>query len=167
MQTHHDSQHATVEAHRRPCIFSGAPTVSRQFSSRARIESRSGVGVGIDAVSTTVKRLFNGDARRRSLAMPSMCHALGDGSRRAAAGAKRSARSRSSRSFFFDATLTVARGRVVRVRLSWWRWERSIGTSAIVFSDQIERGRKTWGVWEFLLLPLRVSGAASSLDAAA
>ena len=61
----------------------GAPTVSRHFSSRARIESRSGVRVGIDAVSTAMKRLFNGDKRRRSLAMPSMCHALGDGSRRA------------------------------------------------------------------------------------
>ena len=86
--------------------------------------------------------------------MPSMCHALGDGSRRAAAGADRGARSRSSRALFFDATLTVARGRVLRVRLSWWRWERSIGTSVPMFSDQIERGRTDMGDWEFLPHPL-------------
>ena len=37
-------------------------------------------------------------------------------------------------------------GMILRVPLSWWRWERSIGTSVPMFSDQIERGRKTWGV---------------------
>ena len=48
--------------------------MSRHFSSRARIGLRSGVGVGIDAVSTTVKRSFNGKSRRMSEVVP-CCHA--------------------------------------------------------------------------------------------
>ena len=44
--------------------------MSRHFSARARIGWRSGVGVGIDAVSTTVERSFNGKSRRRSELVP-------------------------------------------------------------------------------------------------
>ena len=44
--------------------------MSRHFSARARIGLRSGVGVGIDAVSTTVKRSFNGKSRTRSEVVP-------------------------------------------------------------------------------------------------
>ena len=36
------------------------------MSARARIVSRRSVGVGIDAVSTTAKRFFNGEPRRKS-----------------------------------------------------------------------------------------------------
>ena len=43
--------------------------------------------------------------------------------------------------------------RPATVCVSWWRWERSIGTSAIVRPDQIERGRTTWEVWEFYWTP--------------
>ena len=38
------------------------------MSARARIVSRSGVGVGIDAASTTMKRFFNGRPRGSSQA---------------------------------------------------------------------------------------------------
>ena len=40
--------------------------MSRRSSARARIGPRSGVGVGIGTASTTVHRLFNGDARGES-----------------------------------------------------------------------------------------------------
>ena len=36
------------------------------MSARARIVSWRSLGVGIDAVSTTVKRFFNGESRRKS-----------------------------------------------------------------------------------------------------
>ena len=62
--------------------------MSRHFSARARIGLRSGVGVGIDAVSTTVKRSFNGKSRRTS----EVCHAAGAATRQLAPGMKTNAR---------------------------------------------------------------------------
>ena len=41
--------------------------MSRRSSARARIGPRSGAGVGIGTASTTVHRLFNGDARGESM----------------------------------------------------------------------------------------------------
>ena len=67
----HSSKLFSVNTHRQVADFSRARTVSRHFSARARIGLRSGVGVGIDAVSTTVKRSFNGKSRR----MSEVCHA--------------------------------------------------------------------------------------------
>ena len=46
--------------------FSQARTMSRHISERARIGLRSGAGAGIDALSTTAKRSFNGKSRRMS-----------------------------------------------------------------------------------------------------
>ena len=54
----HNSNIFSVNTHRQEADSSRARTVSRHFSARARIGLRSGVGVGIDAVSTTVKRSF-------------------------------------------------------------------------------------------------------------
>ena len=67
--------------------------MSRHFSARARIGLRSGVGVGIDAVSTTVKRSFNGKSRRRS----EVCHAAAPPPGRLAPGMKTDARLTSER----------------------------------------------------------------------
>jgi hypothetical protein len=47
-------------------VYSRAPRMRRRISSRARIGLRSGERVGIDTVSTTVARSFNGTARSRS-----------------------------------------------------------------------------------------------------
>ena len=66
----HNSNIFSVNTHRQEADFSRARTVSRHFSARARIGLRSGVGVGIDAVSTTVERSFNGKSRRRSEVVP-------------------------------------------------------------------------------------------------
>ena len=70
LRSPHNSNILSVNTHRQEADFSRARTVSRHFSSRARIGLRSGVGVGIDAVSTTVERSFNGKARRRSELVP-------------------------------------------------------------------------------------------------
>ena len=48
-----------------PVLFR-ALTRSSHMSARARIVSRRSVGVGIDTVSTTAKRFFNGESRRKS-----------------------------------------------------------------------------------------------------
>ena len=66
----HNSNIFSVNTHRQEADFSRARVVSRHFSARARIGLRSGVGVGIDAVSTTVKRSFNGKSRRMSEVVP-------------------------------------------------------------------------------------------------
>ena len=66
LQTPLRSKHITAGTHAQVLIFSRASTMGRHFASRARIESRGGSGVGIDAASTTVHRSFNGNARRKS-----------------------------------------------------------------------------------------------------
>ena len=70
LRSPHNSNIFSVNTHRQKADFSRARTVSRHFSARARIGLRSGVGVGIDAVSTTVKRSFNGKSRRMSEVVP-------------------------------------------------------------------------------------------------
>ena len=77
LRSPHNSNIFSVNTHRQVADFSRARTVSRHFSARARIGLRSGVGVGIDAVSTTVKRSFNGKSRR----MSEVCHAAGAATR--------------------------------------------------------------------------------------
>ena len=88
LRSPHNSNIFSVNTHRQEADFSRARTVSRHFSSRARIGLRSGVGVGIDAVATTVKRSFNGKSRRTS----EVCHAAGAATRQLAPGMKTNAR---------------------------------------------------------------------------
>ena len=122
----HSSKLFSVNTHRQVADFSRARTVSRHFSARARIGLRSGVGVGIDAVSTTVKRSFNGKSRRRSELVP-CCRRR---QRQLAPGMKTNARlaSRSNGLCDSDATLTVARRIQLRVRLARWHRKRSKGS---------------------------------------
>ena len=66
LQTLHGSQHITNGVRVPHADLLRERSRCSLFSARARIESRRLLGVGIDAVSTTVNRSFNGGARRRS-----------------------------------------------------------------------------------------------------
>ena len=67
LQAHLSSQHITLGSRKQVVLFARARAWSRRFSGRARGGSWSGLGAGFDAVSTAVKRSFNGGSRRKSL----------------------------------------------------------------------------------------------------
>ena len=66
VQTRPSSLHLPAGSHEQKPVFRRARASRRHFSARARTGPRSGVGVGIDAASTTAKRFFNGESRGRS-----------------------------------------------------------------------------------------------------
>ena len=125
VQSPHSSHLTAVGSHAQTSISRLAPTVSTHISGCARVGSRSGAGVGIDAASTTVKRFLNGDARGRSEAKLLDGHAAASHSTGCRLDAKPRTASCSRVCSDSDATLTVARARTVRVRLSRSRWMRA------------------------------------------
>ena len=93
-------------------------------------ESRS-----FDTVSTTVHRSFNREARGRSRVKVLVASPAAPIGYRCRLSSSWKTRARSQLWRYANATLTVARGRTFRVRLSRWRWQRCTCTRVSVRPD--------------------------------
>ena len=119
-----------TDARAKMCISKMHQHEHTLIAASARIGSWGGLGVRIDAVSTVVKRIFNGNSRRKSLSKDKKCHDVAAHSS-VCHLLKRYARTRSCSNACSDlhSVLMAARTRTVCVRPSRWRSRRGRGAS--------------------------------------
>ena len=113
------------------------------FSARTRIVERVVVEVGIDAVLTAPGRSLKGDARRRLRTMIQLGHPAGPHSTGCRLDENSETRSCSRLCSVSIRTLTVARRRSFRVRLSRSDVKRTKRSSRSVFSDSHPGGSRS------------------------
>ena len=137
VQTRSSSKHITFAAHAPHAISAESTARSTQITTRARIASRSGAGVGLGAASTTPKRSFDGGSHRMSQLKVLVDHAV----RRHCAGCRlRSNPGHASRSRVCSdstAIFTATRPRRVPRSPSRRRSQRSTTAPSARAPDQI------------------------------